>query len=79
VRKFQDVVQRAAFYTNAHPDATAPIIGQFSAMQPGVFEHMTQRAYAGTRLAPADIQPLIEKAAHFGVIPNSFPAKELLP
>ncbi len=78
VRKFQDVVQRAAAYTNAHPDETAPIIGQFSAMQPGVFEHMTQRAYAGTRLTAADLQPLIEKAAHFGVIPNSFPAKELL-
>jgi ABC-type nitrate/sulfonate/bicarbonate transport system substrate-binding protein len=79
VRKFQDVVLRAASYTNAHPDETAPIIGQFSAMQPGVFEHMTQRAYAGTRLSAADLQPLIEKAAHFGVIPNSFPAKELLP
>ncbi len=79
VRKFQDVVQRAAIYTNAHPDETAPIIGQFSAMQPGVFEHMTQRAYAGTRLTAADLQPLIEKAAHFGIIPNSFPGKELLP
>jgi ABC-type nitrate/sulfonate/bicarbonate transport system substrate-binding protein len=79
VRKFEDVVLRAAAYTNTHPDETAPIIGQFSAMQPGVFEHMSQRAYAGTRLAAADLQPLIEKAAHFGVIPNSFPAKELLP
>ena len=79
VRKFQDVVQRAAAYTNAHPDATAPIIGQFSAMQPGVYEHMSQRAYAGTRLTAADLQPLIEKAAHFGIIPNSFPGKELLP
>jgi NitT/TauT family transport system substrate-binding protein len=79
VRKFQDVVQRAAFYTNQHPDVTAPIIGQFSGMQPGVFEHMTQRAYAGTHLTPADLQPLIDKAAHFGVIPATFPAKELLP
>jgi ABC-type nitrate/sulfonate/bicarbonate transport system substrate-binding protein len=79
VRKFQDVVQRAAAYTNAHPDATAPIIGQFSGIEPGVYEHMSQRAYAGTRLTAADLQPLIEKSAHFGVIPNSFPGKELLP
>ena len=79
VRKFQDVVQRAAAYTNAHPDATAPIIGQFSAMQPGVYEHMSQRAYAGTRLTAADLQPLIEKAAHFGIIPNSFPEKSCSP
>lgn len=79
VRRFQDVVQRAAFYTNAHPEATAPIIGQFTGMQPGVYEHMSQRAYAGTRLTAADLQPLIEKSAHFGIIPNSFPGKELLP
>lgn len=79
VRKFQDVVQRAAAYTNAHPDATAPIIGQFTGMEAGVYEHMTQRAYAGTRLTAADLQPLIDKAAHFGVIPGSFPGKELLP
>ena len=77
VRKFQDVVQRAAIYTNAHPDETAPIIGQFSGMEPSVFEHMKQRAYAGTRLTAADLQPLIDKSAHFGIIPNSFPGKEL--
>ena len=79
VRKFQDVVQRAAIYTNVHPVETAPIIGQFSDVQPAVYEHMTQRAYAGTHLTPADLQPLIDKSAHFGVIPNTFPAKELLP
>ena len=78
VRRFQDVVQRAAFYTNQHPDATAPIIGQFSGMQPGVYEHMTQRAYAGTHLTAADLQPLIDKSAHFGVIPSTFPGGELL-
>jgi NitT/TauT family transport system substrate-binding protein len=79
VRKFQDVVQRAALFTNEHPEATASIIGQFSGMPAGVYEHMTQRAYAGTRLAAADLQPLIDKSAHFGVIPNAFPGKELLP
>jgi len=79
VRKFQDVVQRAAFYTNLHPDETAPIIGQFSGMQPGVYEHMTQRAYAGTHLTGADLQPLIDTSAHFGIIPQAFPGKELLP
>ncbi len=78
VRKFQDVVQRAAFYTNQHPDETAPIIGAFAGMQPGVFEHMTQRAYAGTHLTGADLQPLIDKSAHFGIIPQAFPGKALL-
>jgi NitT/TauT family transport system substrate-binding protein len=78
VKKFAQVINQAGDYTNAHHAETAPILGQFSGVPAEVFDHMSQRAFAGTKLRAEDIQPLIDRAARYSIIPHAFPAKEMI-
>ena len=78
VRTFNAIVQQAGAYSNAHHAETAPILGQFSGVPASVYDHLSQRAYAGTSLSGTDLQPLIDKAARYNVIPRSFPGAELI-
>jgi ABC-type nitrate/sulfonate/bicarbonate transport system substrate-binding protein len=78
VRKFAAVLKQAAEYTNAHHDEVAPIVAA-SADQTVAVMLKTQWAIAGTTLDTADLQPLIDASAKYGVLPRSFPARSMLP
>jgi NitT/TauT family transport system substrate-binding protein len=78
VKKFSSVLIRAATYTNAHRPQTAAMMAEFTGIPLAVYEKMTQRATNGTTLRPADVQPLIDKAAQYKIISQRFPAEELI-
>jgi NitT/TauT family transport system substrate-binding protein len=75
--RFVRVVQESARYANAHHSETAPILAQFSGIQLEVIEK-SPRAILGTSLSPALVQPVIDLAAKYGLLPRRFPAQEVL-
>jgi NitT/TauT family transport system substrate-binding protein len=78
VKKFSSVMIKAATYTNVHRPQTAAMMAEFTGIPLAVYEKMTQRATNGTTLRPADVQPLIDKAAKYKIISQSFAAEDLI-
>lgn len=77
VKRFRSVMIAATTYTNAHPSATIDLLAKFLGMDVTSIAHI-KRAVTGTVLDPRLIQPMIDAAARYNVIPKSFPAEELL-
>jgi NitT/TauT family transport system substrate-binding protein len=71
------VLTRAAAYANAHARELIPMISSFSHIPEDVLATMQIVQIAPT-LDPALIQPIINAAAKYKVIPQAFPAKELI-
>lgn len=76
VKKFTAVVYQAAAYTNTHHDATVSMIADLTKIPAETIQHMT-RINVSTSLDPSQIQPVIDAAAKYHMIPRTFPAKEL--
>jgi NitT/TauT family transport system substrate-binding protein len=77
VRSFGRVVVQASTFANAHHDQTADVMAQFSGVDRATIATMTRAEYA-TSLDPAAVQSLIDAAAKYGAIHESFPASELI-
>lgn len=77
VKTFAHVTAQAAAYTNAHHVETAPLVAEFTGIPLPIVLKMT-RTDTATILNPADIQPLIDTAAKYKMIPHAFPAKDLI-
>jgi NitT/TauT family transport system substrate-binding protein len=77
VRTFAQTVYRAAAYTNSHHDATVQMMAEVTKAPANEIAHMA-RVDGATDLEPAQIQPLIDAAAKYKLIPRSFPANDLL-
>jgi NitT/TauT family transport system substrate-binding protein len=77
VRKFARVVAAAAAYTNAHHAETAPMLAEATSVPLRVIERMT-RVTNGTTLQVADLQPLLDVAIKYGVIPHGFFVRDLI-
>jgi NitT/TauT family transport system substrate-binding protein len=77
VQKFARIVEDTAAYANAHHAETAPVLADFSKIPLPVITNMT-RAVLGTALTPALIQPVIDAAATWGVIPHAFAAADII-
>jgi NitT/TauT family transport system substrate-binding protein len=75
--RFVRVVQEASRYANSHHSETAPILAQFSGIQLDIIEK-SPRAVLGTTLTPALVQPVIDQAAKYGMLPRAFPAQEVI-
>jgi NitT/TauT family transport system substrate-binding protein len=78
VARFRRVVEAATVYTNAHHAETVDLLAAFSGMDPVTIGQI-HRAVSGTTLDPKLIQPMIDAAAKFKVIPQAFSASALLP
>lgn len=78
VQRFHDAVVEAARYTNTHHDATIQMMADFAHLDPDVIRQMN-RIVSATTLDPSMIQPSIDAAARYKLIPQPFSAKELLP
>ena len=77
VKTFCRVFYEAAKYTNAHHEATAKIMSDYSGVPFEVIAKMS-RVTAGTELSPAMIQPTIDAAAKYGTLKKAFPAREII-
>jgi NitT/TauT family transport system substrate-binding protein len=77
VARFARVIAEASAYTNAHPGETIDMVSKFTSVAPDDIAHMT-RVTCGIRLDPRDIQPVVDVAVKYKVIPNHFDAKEMI-
>ena len=77
MERFANIIKQASVYCNAHHDQTAPILAAFSGADPNVIAH-SKRPVAGTSLDVRYIQPTVDAAAKYHLIPQSFDARALL-
>jgi NitT/TauT family transport system substrate-binding protein len=77
VDKFLRATQEAAIYTAAHEREVAPVTAEYTGVDPASLlgAHHGGR---GAVLVPADIQPIIDAAAKYKMIPKAFPASDLV-
>jgi ABC-type nitrate/sulfonate/bicarbonate transport system substrate-binding protein len=77
ILRFRRAIETATVYTNAHHAETIDLLAQFTGMDPVAIGQI-RRASSGTSLDARLIQPMIDVAAKFKIIPQSFSATELL-
>jgi NitT/TauT family transport system substrate-binding protein len=77
VAAYVSVVNRAAAYANAHARDLIPMISGFSHIPEDVLATM-QIVQIASSLDPALLQPIINAAAKYKVIPQAFPAKDII-
>jgi NitT/TauT family transport system substrate-binding protein len=75
--KFSTALLQANKWANANRAASATILARVSHLSPDVTGRMI-RAYYGERLDAAQIQPVIDATAKYGVIPRPFPASDII-
>jgi NitT/TauT family transport system substrate-binding protein len=76
VARFARVVAEASAYTNAHPAETVDMVSKFTSVAADDVAHMT-RVTCGTKLDPKDIQPVVDVAVKYSVIPSRFDARDM--
>ena len=76
VRTFATALGKASAYCNGHQQQTAALLAKFIGMDVETVLHMNRVRYALV-LDPRDIQPLIDAAAKYKVIPKGFNAREM--
>jgi ABC-type nitrate/sulfonate/bicarbonate transport system substrate-binding protein len=77
VDRFAKVVEQAAAYTNAHETQTLPLYASFAGMDLDVVKQM-HHTYSATSFDPREIQPVIDLAAKYKIIPRGFSASEFI-
>jgi len=77
VTAFQRVVAQASAYTNAHPAETVDLLATWANLDPQRAAHIP-RIVTGTTLDPRDVQPVIDIAAKYSLIPKAFDAREII-
>ncbi len=76
LRRFQQAMHETAAWANANPDKSADILAKYTKLDPSLVR-ASVRAKFGDTLSPAAIQPTIDLAAHFKILP-AFQAQELI-
>lgn len=77
LRKFNRVMAEASAYVNSHPAETAPLVAELTKITLANTEKM-HRSLIGTTLDLGLLQPLIDAAAKYDLIPRGFPAREIV-
>jgi NitT/TauT family transport system substrate-binding protein len=77
VDKFLRATREAAAYVSTHENETLPLLVKFLNLDAAALghQHFPPR---GVGLTAADLQPVIDAAAKYGVIPNVFPAQQMI-
>ena len=78
IARFQRVVAQASAYTNTHPADTVDLLVSFTGLEPQRAA-LVARMVNGTVVRAQEIQPVIDIAAKFNLIPKPFPAQEIIP
>jgi NitT/TauT family transport system substrate-binding protein len=74
--KFIAAIKETAQWANRNRPASAAILSKYTKLPVPVVERMHRGEYAEVMLA-SDLQPVIDAAAKYGVLPKAFPAPEL--
>lgn len=77
VTRFAQVMHDANVYVAAHENETIPLIASLSQIDPALLAKM-HRPGRPAYVDPANIQPLVDLAAQYGVISSGFPAQQLI-
>lgn len=77
VEKFLRATQEASAYVAAHENGSIPLLAQFGDFDPASIANI-HHVGRGVALVAADLQPVIDYAAKYQVIPKSFPAAEMI-
>jgi NitT/TauT family transport system substrate-binding protein len=77
VNKFLRATQEASTYISAHEGDSARIIGEFTGVDPASLANI-RHGERGVVMKPADLQPVIDAAAKYKVIPNIVPAQQMI-
>ncbi len=75
-KAFIAAIAETAAWANANPAASAPILSKYSKTPVAVIEKMHRGLYA-EQLRTTDLQPIIDCAVKYGVIPSRYPASDL--
>lgn len=74
VKKFAAIMAEAGTWANGHHDESAAILQKYTKIEnTGQMRRITYT----DRLVPAQVQPLIDASAKYGIIEKTFPATEL--
>ncbi len=75
--RFVSAMREIAQWSNTHHDESAPILAKYSKLPPATIAHMRRGDFA-ERFDPAQIQPVIDAAAKYGIIAAPFRAGEII-
>jgi NitT/TauT family transport system substrate-binding protein len=74
--RFANVMRQASIYTNAHGNELISLLVANTGMEPEVAARM-KRALNGINFDPSQVQPVIDIAAKYKVLPRAFDAREM--
>jgi NitT/TauT family transport system substrate-binding protein len=77
VARFAQVVEEAAAYSNTHEAQTVPLWAAFAGLEPDVAAKI-HHTYTATAFDPQQIQPVIDLAAKYNIIPHVFDARDFI-
>jgi NitT/TauT family transport system substrate-binding protein len=77
ITKFQQINAQASAYVNSHQPETADLLAAWAGLDPERAAHIP-RIVTGTTLQAREVQPVIDMAAKYGLIPKTFDAREIL-
>ena len=77
VERFLRVMQTAGAYVHAHEDELSPMLAAYAGLDPATMVK-TKHEGRGVAITTADLQPVIDAAAKYKVIPQAFPASDLI-
>jgi NitT/TauT family transport system substrate-binding protein len=75
--RFARAMHESAVYNNAHLADTVELVSSFTKVPADVINHSV-RAIDGEYIDVRHVQPLIDAAAKYGMIPHAFPAEEII-
>lgn len=77
IRRFVRALTEATEYASAHPDATAPLLADYSGIKASVIEGM-QRQPLTVALAPKEIEPVIDISVKYNLLKSTFPVADVV-
>ena len=77
VKRFIGAVRDAGDWANKHRDESGRIVLGVTKSDPATLAHMTRSTYPVSPLQLSDLQPVINLAANYRVIPKTFAAQEI--
>lgn len=77
VRRFDEAITEAGTWANGHQSESAAILAKYAKIDVAVIRRMTRSVFADA-MRPADIQPVLDAGARYGILPRPVAASELL-
>jgi len=77
VARFLRVVQEASVYVSAHEAESVGLAAQFGGIDPAAFAKI-RHTVRGVPITPRELQPVIDVAAKYNVIPKAYDARDMI-